>query len=129
LGSRLEGLSKVYGVDLVVSESTKKLAPGFVWQELDRVRVKGREQPVTLFEPLCSMVDGSEALQQELAAHTQALVAYRAGDWPLAEARFGDLAARHPNQPLYKLYLSRIATLRIYPPILHWDGVFNLTEK
>jgi adenylate cyclase len=129
LASRLEGAAKQYQACIVISDATRTAVPDIICRELDRVRVKGREQPVTLFEPLCSMVDGSEALQQELAAHTQALVAYRAGDWPLAEARLGDLAARHPNQPLYKLYLSRIATLRIYPPILHWDGVFNLTEK
>src|SRR4051794_37466849 len=44
LASRLEGLSKVYGVDMVVSESTRRLAPEFAWLELDRVRVKGKEQ-------------------------------------------------------------------------------------
>ena len=52
LGSRLEGLSKIYGVDIVVSESTRKLAPDFAWQELDRVRVKGKEQAVSIFWPL-----------------------------------------------------------------------------
>ena len=49
LGSRLEGLSKAYGVEIVVSESTRKLAPNFGWQELDRVRVKGKEQAVGIF--------------------------------------------------------------------------------
>jgi adenylate cyclase len=52
LGSRLEGLSKVYGVDIVVSETTRKQAPQFAWQELDRVRVKGKEQAVGIFYPL-----------------------------------------------------------------------------
>ena len=52
LGSRLEGLSKIYGVDIVVSESTRKLAPDFAWQELDGVRVKGKEQAVSIFLPL-----------------------------------------------------------------------------
>jgi adenylate cyclase len=52
LGSRLEGLSKVYGVDIVVSESTRKLAPDFGWQELDRVSVKGKDQAVAIFWPV-----------------------------------------------------------------------------
>ena len=51
LGSRLEGLSKVYGVEIVVSETTRQQATGFVWQEIDKVRVKGREQAVTIFRP------------------------------------------------------------------------------
>jgi hypothetical protein len=52
LGSRLEGLSKAYGVDIVVSETTRKMAPEFAWQELDRVRVKGKEQAVGIFYPV-----------------------------------------------------------------------------
>lgn len=52
LGSCLEGLSKTYGVDIVVSESTRKLANDFAWQELDRVRVKGKDQAVAIFWPL-----------------------------------------------------------------------------
>ena len=52
LGSRLEGLCKVYGVEIVASESTRAQAQGFAWQELDRVRVKGKEQAVAIYRPV-----------------------------------------------------------------------------
>lgn len=52
LGSCLQGLSKTYGVDIVVSESTRKLANDFAWQELDRGRVKGKDPAVAIFWPL-----------------------------------------------------------------------------
>ena len=51
LGSRLEGLCKTYGVAIIASESTQSMAPGFVWQELDRVRVKGKAQAVNIYTP------------------------------------------------------------------------------
>ncbi|APX92421.1 adenylate/guanylate cyclase domain-containing protein [Halomonas sp. 1513] len=52
LGSRLEGLTKEYGVDLIVSESVVARAPKWAFRRLDRVRVKGREQPLCIYEPL-----------------------------------------------------------------------------
>ena len=53
LASRLEGLTKYYGVDLVVGPRTRELAPGFVYRRLDRVRVKGKREAVEVFAPLC----------------------------------------------------------------------------
>ncbi len=50
LGSRLEGLTKQYGVDIIVSETTKAAAPEYAYRELDRVRVKGKHEPVVIYE-------------------------------------------------------------------------------
>lgn len=99
-----------------------------VCRELDRVRVKGRAQPVTLFEPLGPVDALTDALREELALHEQALLAYRVGDWELAAARFEALRIRQPERVLYTLYLERIAVLRADPPAA-WDGVFTLAEK
>ena len=129
LAARLEGAAKQYGATLVISEFTRAAVPELACRELDRARVKGRAQPVTLFEPLGPTATLSEAVRQELAEHDQALVAYRGRDWPQAETRFQQLAAHHPEQPLYKLYLQRIAALRPDPPAAGWDGVFTFTEK
>ena len=52
LGSRLEGLTKQYGVDIIVNDRTARLAPDFVFRELDLVRVKGKTEPVAIYEPL-----------------------------------------------------------------------------
>lgn len=129
LAARLEGAAKQYGATLVISEFTRAAVPELACRELDRARVKGRAQPVTLFEPLGPTATLSEAVRQELAEHDQALVAYRGRDWPQAETRFQQLATHHPEQPLYRLYLQRIAALRSDPPAAGWDGVFTFTEK
>src|SRR4029079_17685135 len=81
LGSRLEGLSKVYGVDIVVSESSRKLAAEFAWQELDRVRVKGKEQAVAIYWPLAPADRLEKAHQDELKTWASFLKAYRAQEW------------------------------------------------
>jgi adenylate cyclase len=126
LASRLEGAAKQYGVTLVISETTRRAVPDIACRELDRVRVKGRAQPVTLFEPLASLGAGQ---QQELADYAQALAFYRERNFASAQASFERLAASQPGQALFTLYLKRIAALRASPPDESWDGVFNLTDK
>ncbi|MFO1421372.1 MAG: adenylate/guanylate cyclase domain-containing protein [Candidatus Competibacteraceae bacterium] len=128
LAARLESAAKQYGVSLVLSETTRAAVPELACRELDRVRVKGRAQPVTLFEPLGPVDALTDALREELALHEQALIAYRAGDWELATARFEALRVRQPEQSLYTLYLERIAVLRADSPAA-WDGVFTLGQK
>lgn len=128
LAARLESAAKQYRAAIVLSETTRAAVPELACRELDRVRVKGRAQPVTLFEPLGLADALTDALREELALHEQALVAYRAGDWELAAARFEALRIRQPERALYTLYLERIARLRTHPPAV-WDGVFALTEK
>jgi len=129
LASRLEGTAKQYGVGIVISESTRAAVPDIACRELDRVRVKGRTQPVTLFEPLALLASLDATQQQELADHEQALTLYRARNFVVAQARFAQLADRYPDQPLYTLYLQRLALLLAQPPDASWDGVFNLTDK
>ena len=128
LAARLESAAKQYGVAIVLSETTRAAVPELACRELDRVQVKGRAQPVTLFEPIGLMDALTDALREELALHEQALVAYRAGDWALAAARFAALQTRRPERTLYTLYVERIARLRAHPPAV-WEGVFALTEK
>ena len=129
LAARLEGAAKQYGVTIVISETTRAAVADVVCRELDRARVKGRAQPVTLFEPMGLADVVTTAMQQELAAYEQALAAYRARDWQQATLLFQQLVSAYPDQPLYKIYLDRIAVLRTHPPEDHWDGVFTLTEK
>ncbi len=129
LAARLEGAAKQYGVTIVISETTRAAVADVVCRELDRARVKGRAQPVTLFEPLGLAAAVTTAMQQELAAYEQALAAYRARDWQQATLLFQQLVSAYPDQPLYKIYLDRIAVLRTHPLEDHWDGVFTLTEK
>ncbi|QQS54088.1 MAG: adenylate/guanylate cyclase domain-containing protein [Candidatus Competibacteraceae bacterium] len=129
LASRLEGAAKQYGVEIVISEYTRALVPDYACRELDRVRVKGRTQPVAIFEPLGLTNDLDAQQAAELAEYEEALRAYRRQDWNPAEAGFQWLRERQPDHRLYALYLERLAALRAKPLPVDWDGVFNLESK
>lgn len=129
LGARLEGISKEYGVGIVVGETTRALLPEMLFRELDRVRVKGKDVPITIYEPLGEAADVSPALREELALWQEALRLYRAGDWEQAELRIYNLTQRSAASRLYSLYAERIAALRASPPEGEWDGVTNFQTK
>jgi adenylate cyclase len=129
LGARLEGITKVYGVGVIVGEATRLAAPGFAYRELDRVRVKGRCEPVPIYEPV--------GLEQELPGHLrnaigrwhEALALVRARRWDQAEHVVLELYARYPDDGAYRLYLQRIARFREDPPGEDWDGVATFESK
>ena len=129
LGSRLEGITKVYGVGIAVGEATRVAAPEFVYRELDLVRVKGKNEPVAIFEPLGKPADVGPAVLDELAAWDAALARVRAQDWDAAESAIAALHAAHPQRTLYALYLERIARWRAEPPGAGWDGVTTFDTK
>jgi adenylate cyclase len=125
LGSRIEGLTKNYGVDIIVSEYVKAQVPDIVYRELDIVRVKGKDKPVVIFEPLGKTdLMNSETLH-ELGLYEQALKSYRMQDWALANKQFKQLE----DNALSALYLSRIKQFKQTPPPKNWDGVFNYETK
>lgn len=129
LASRLEGLSKHYGVRTVASESTRAQAPGFAWQELDRVRVKGKLQAVAIYSPVA--LHGAETLQQaeELDTWQQCLAAFRAQDWSQCATLLTQLKHVAPAKELYRLYATRLQALqgRAWDP--DWDGATSFDTK
>ncbi len=129
LGSRLEGLSKVYGVETVASESTRNLAPAFAWQELDRVRVKGKEQAVAIWTPLGPADGVGSELAGELKAWNAFLKAYRAQEWDQCELLLVNLHRINPKKSLYELYSERVASMRLLPFDPAWDGATNFETK
>ncbi len=129
LGSRLEGLTKNYGVNIIVSETTKAAIPEFVFRELDLVRVKGKNEPVAIFEPVGHKNDLEKSVTSELSAYRKALHNFRAQDWDRAELDFFNLNRSNPDRMLYQVYLDRIAIYRSDPPGDDWDGVFTHTTK
>jgi adenylate cyclase len=129
LGSRLEGLTKQYGVTIIVSEYTKRAVAGFLFRELDRVKVKGKDRPVAIFEPLGPEAEVEPSLRDQLALYRHGLQFYRAGEWDQAELQFMNLQRQAPDCRLYALYLKRIAYFRNEPPPAGWDGVFTHTTK
>ncbi len=129
LGSRLEGITKVYGVGIAVGVATRLAAPEFAYRELDLVRVKGKKEPVAIFEPLGKPGDLAPPVLEELAQWDAALALVRAQEWDAAEAAIAALAERHPGRGLYALYLERIHHYRAHPPGPGWDGVTTFDSK
>lgn len=129
LASRLEGITKVYGAGIVVGEATRVAAPGYVYRELDRVRVKGKNVPVAIFEPLGPYGKVDADLMTELDSWHQALALVRARQWEAAAALIAALASARPKALLYALYLERIARWIDTPPGPEWDGATNFDSK
>ena len=129
LGSRLEGLTKNYGVEIIVSETTKAAVPDYVYRELDVVKVKGKDRPITIYEPIAPAIEVSDAEFDEVSLNEQALVNYRAQVWNEAESQFRELQQLSPERQLYKIYLERIAEFRLHPPGRDWDGVYTFKTK
>ena len=129
LGSRLESLTKEYGVQIMVSEFTKAAVPDYLYRELDLVRVKGKEKPVAIFEPIGPAGEEDQATRDELAQYDAALSLFHAQQWDQAEAALLELQQQNPERKLYQLYLERIAYYRENPPGSDWDGAFTFKTK
>ena len=129
LASRLEGITKQYGVKMIVGEITRAEVPEVVYRELDRVKVKGKEAPVAIFEPIGLSGEIDKPVQDELKLWAQVLKLYRARDWDMAELQLINLAKMNPGSGLYALFLERIAHLRENPPEHGWDGSWKFETK
>ena len=129
LGSRLESLTKNYGVNIIVSEFTKDKVPDFLYRELDIVRVKGKDEPVAIFEPVCEQGKEDKATKDELKLYRETLKLYRSQSWDLAEMQFINLKNMNQKRYLYQMYIERIAYFRQNPPGDNWDGVFTFQTK
>jgi adenylate cyclase len=129
LGSRVEGLTKFYGVQLMITEATRKDQKKFLFRELDRVRVKGKKNGVGIFEVICRKKDATPELEQEIQKSDLALNNYYNQQWDAAESLFNELHLAHPHVKMYNLYLKRIHELKANPPAANWDGVHEHSSK
>jgi adenylate cyclase len=129
LGSRVEGLTKEYGTQILLTEFTRhKVGDEFVTRELDLIRVKGKKHPVAIYELLGT---ASERAKYEdlLRDFARGLAAYKAGEWHEALEIFERLAERYPNDGPTKLFVKRCHTFMAEAPEGAWDGVFTMTTK
>ncbi len=128
LGSRLEGLTKQYGVDFIISEGTRDRLHDFACRELDLVRVKGKNEPVAIFEPIGpgnSLTDDEKAVLDDFSA---AIAAYRRQEWDTAQTLLNKMR-QVEDEHIYNVYLERIGQFRREPPPADWDGVFEHLTK
>jgi len=129
LGSRLEGLTKFYSVDIITSEYTKYHVPEFAYRELDRVRVKGKDKPVTIYEPLGLLENISKDERKLIRQFHIGIKQFRAQHWDAAEREIFSLNQLDPERKIYQIYLDRIMNYRNSPPAKDWDGSFTHTTK
>jgi adenylate cyclase len=129
LGSRLESITKFYGVKILVGETTHAQAPEFLYRRVDRILVKGKNEPVTVYEPVCLMTDASSSRKERVSQFNEAVGYYHAQQWVAAEDILRELLAQDPERKLYHLYLERIATLRKADLTVAWSGVYEHVSK
>jgi adenylate cyclase len=129
VASRLEGRTKAYGVGILVGEATRGLVKDVVFREVDRIKVKGKDEALTIYEPLGLESEIGNSMQDELKLWSQTLRTYRGQQWDQAELNLLNLSRMNPDCALYKVYAERIVEKRRAPPPPDWDGVMAFDEK
>jgi len=129
LASRLEGITRQYGVWLIAGHETRKLISGYAWRELDQVKVKGKNEPVAIYEPCGEEILLAENYLDDIKLFNQMITHYRGQQWKNAEEIMQKLLQWKPDRQLYQLYLERIKRYQKEPPPDGWDGVCTYTTK
>jgi adenylate cyclase len=130
LASRLEGAAKEYGINILISENTYLQASEVIEvRELDLLRVKGKDEPVRIFEILGRKGKLSESLNQGREFFRQGLDLYRRQRWTEATARFQQVLDLLPQDGPAKTFMRRCQQFQQTPPGENWDGVYRLTSK
>jgi adenylate cyclase len=131
LASRLEGANRLYGTQLLLSEFTRaSLKDGYQMREIDRMRVRGKKQPVAVFEVFDHLPEESPArAPQFLSCYQKALSLYRRQEWTQAKEAFRAALEHHSGDTVSKLYDGRCDYFMKNPPGADWDGVWDMREK
>ena len=136
LSSRLEGLNKEYGTHILVNESTYASVQnaGFLFRELDIIRVKGKLQPVTIYELVGKLSELEQEshyieLKQRLQDFAAARQLYRKRDWEQAQHAFQEILDHTPDDGPSRMYWKRCQEYLFDEPPIGWDGVFTMTHK
>jgi class 3 adenylate cyclase/uncharacterized membrane protein SpoIIM required for sporulation len=125
LGSRLESINKQYGTNIIVSEYTRKqVIDDFEFRELDYVKVKGKDNPIRIYELISFKASGNLRLKNDFE---KALNFYRQQEFTTAKELFLRLAKEGDNPS--KVYIERCEEYINNPPTESWDGVFIMTKK
>lgn len=134
LSSRIEGLNKEYATHILLSDSTYAVVedPLLVFRELDLIRVKGKLQPVTLYELVATRgtpEGDAPDLETRLEFFAQGRACYRERRWQDAQIVFEKLLERWPEDGAARMYLNRCKEYLVVGPEEHWDGVYVMTHK
>jgi adenylate cyclase len=130
LASRLESITKQYGVRVVVSEFTyQPLKELFVWRYLDRVAVKGKQTGVKIYELVCELSELEDSIKKLLGAFSVALDYYNERQWSEAILEFEKILSEFPSDAPAQVYLERAREFLNNPPAADWDGIYIMKTK
>jgi len=129
LASRLESITKTYGVRFLIGEDTFRKLDGFLCRRVDKVQVKGKEESICIYQPLCEESAATDGLRELVDEYHRAYDYYLAQRWNEAETLFRWLQQIDPDTQLYSIYLQRIPTLREQQLPADWDGTYRHTSK
>ena len=130
LASRLEGASKYYDTLILIGQRTAELAKNDVEvREIDLLRVKGKKEPVVVFELLGRNGQVAEAKRRVVDQYLEGLGAYKQRDFETACTRFTEALALDPSDGPSRVYMERSTNYRHTPPPADWDGVYEMTSK
>jgi adenylate cyclase len=123
LASRLEGMNKLYGTSVIASESTyTECRGGFVFRELDFVRVKGKEKPAAVYELMAP--SGAKDMEELASLFGSSLLDYRKGKFETAKKGFEEAFSKFPDDGPSHLYIQRCERFIESPPAGDWDGIY-----
>jgi adenylate cyclase len=129
VASRLEGRTKYYGVGCLVGEGTRNLVKDVVFKEIDKIKVKGKDEALSIYEPIALESEADKNALDEIRLWHQTLRLYRSQQWDQVEVNLLNLLRANPGCGLYELYAERVTHHRRIPPPKDWDGVTVFDEK
>jgi len=129
VASRLEGRTKYYGVGILVGETTRTLVKDVVFKEIDKIKVKGKDEAITIYEPMGLEAEVEKKVLDELKLWHQTIRSYRSRQWDQVEVNLLNLQRMNPGCALYELYAKEAAGKRRSPPPPEWTGVTVFDEK
>ena len=130
LASRLEGASKYYDTLILIGQRTAELAKNDVEvREIDLLRVKGKKEPVVVFELLARKGQLDDKKRRVIDVYLEGLTAYKIRNFSAACTRFSEAVALDPSDGPSRVYLERSTNYRQMPPPVEWDGVYEMTSK
>jgi len=130
LGSRLEGTTKEYHVEIIISEATYEMVKmDMLCRELDMIQVKGKTKPIRIYELVDRQFKAKPHIHEKVQLFHEGLALYRSQKWDEAIDRFKKCLELDPEDGPALIFVGRCKQLKEHPPAFDWDGVFVMKTK
>jgi adenylate cyclase len=130
LGSRIEGLNKVYGTQVLITQPVVAAVNGqFVHRPVDRVLPKGAVHPLDVHELIGALAEVDAKALERCKAWSAFYARYLGRNWAACETDLTAFVAQFGEDTLTRLYAERLRTFKTSPPPADWDGVMRYTTK